>query len=227
MKKILIAEDDDAIAMIEKDYLTLYGFSVEIANDGRKALTRALQGDFDLILLDVMLPSLDGFAICEELRKHLDVPIIFVTAKTGDLDKIRGLGLGGDDYVEKPFSPSVLVARVKSRLAEYERLKPGEGERKKLVEGNIVLDLGSHTLSVDGKSVELKNKEYELLSFLMINKDILYTKEDLYERLWGMEALGDSQTVVVHINRLREKIEKDPANPVHLINVRNGGYSFR
>jgi DNA-binding response OmpR family regulator len=103
MKKILIAEDDDAIAMIEKDYLTLYGFSVEIANDGRKALTRALQGDFDLILLDVMLPSLDGFAICEELRKHLDVPIIFVTAKTGDLDKIRGLGLGGDDYVEKPF----------------------------------------------------------------------------------------------------------------------------
>lgn len=190
-------------------------------------MEKALKGNYDLILLDVMLPSLDGFAICEQLREKIQVPIIFVSAKTSDLDKIRGLGLGADDYIEKPFSPSVLVAKVKARLAEFDRLRPDSLDKKELAEGPIALNLSSHLLYVNGKEVELKNKEYELLSFLMINKGIIYTKEDLYEKIWGMEALGDSQTVVVHINRLRDKIEENPSKPEHIINVRNSGYTFR
>ena len=183
MKRILIVEDDGAIAAIERDYLMLSDFQVDIAATGPEGLAMGRSGGYDLILLDLMLPGLDGFALCSTLRETLDIPILMVTARQEDIDKIKGLGLGADDYITKPFSPSVLVA--------------------------------------------LKNKEYELLLFLLSNPDIVFSKETLYERIWGYDAMGDNATVVVHINRLREKIEKDPAHPRYIQTVWGAGYRFK
>ena len=227
MEKILIIEDDEAIAAIERDYLEIDGFSVEIAPDGVTGLDKGLGGGFDLILLDLMLPGLDGFTVCRKLREQLDIPILMVTARQEDIDKIRGLGLGADDYIEKPFSPSVLVARVKANLAQYRRLS-GKGKApSEITLGGIRLNTGTHRVFVDGKEIELKNKEYELLLFLMLNVDLVFDRETLYERVWGMDAMGDNATVAVHINRLREKIEKNPAKPRYIETVWGAGYRFR
>lgn len=226
MDKILIIEDDVAIAEIERDYLELDGFAVEIAADGNVGLERGLSGEHSLILLDLMLPGMDGFAICRALREQIDVPILMVTARQEDIDKIRGLGLGADDYIEKPFSPSVLVARVKAHLARYRRLTGSERTSGKIQIGGIRLNEETHRVYVDGREVELTNKEYELLLFFMLNVDVVFSREQLYERIWGWDAMGDSATVAVHINRLRKKIEQDPANPRYIVSVWGAGYRF-
>lgn len=227
MAKILIVEDDAAIAAIEKDYLEIENFEVELVTDGMSGLARGLSGEFDLILLDLMLPKMDGFAVCRKLREKLNIPILMVTARGEDIDKIRGLGLGADDYVEKPFSPSVLVARVKANLSQYERVSGTGKTPSEITLGGIRLNTGTHRVFVEGREVELKNKEYELLLFLMLNVDLVFDRETLYEKVWGLEAMGDNATVAVHINRLREKLEKDPTHPRYIETVWGAGYRFK
>lgn len=226
-ERILIIEDDQDIAFIERDYLEMNGYHVTIASDGIRGCKEALSQTYNLILLDIMLPGMDGFEVCRQLRDKLDIPIVMVTAKREDIDKIRGLGFGADDYVEKPFSPSVLVARVKSRISQYNRLK-GTGSRKGLITfGDITLNPDTHTVIVRGKEVALPNKEFQLLEFLMINADMVFSKETLYDKIWGMDSLGNTATVPVHINRLREAIEEDPNTPRHLMTIWGVGYKFK
>ena len=228
MQKILIIEDDRDIADIERDHLELNNFQVEIAEDGIRGLERGLHGDFDLILLDLMLPGMDGFDVCRRLRGETNVPILMVTARREDIDKIRGLGLGADDYIEMPFSPSVLVARVRAHLARYQRLTTGQRKAKpELQVGGLRLNTQTRRVFVDGQEVELINREYELLYFLMLNLDIVFSREELYEKIWGLDAMGDNATVAVHINRIREKIEADPADPRYIQTVWGAGYRFK
>ncbi len=228
MEKILIIEDDAAIAAIERDYLAIEHFEVEIAPDGVMGIEKALRGGFDLILLDLMIPGIDGFTVCRKLREALDIPILMVTARREDIDKIRGLGLGADDYIEKPFSPSVLVARVKAHLAQYARLKKTDRSAPiQLTIGTIRINTDTRRVYVNDIEVELKNKEYELLLFLALNADVVFNREMLYERIWGMDAMGDNATVAVHINRLRDKLEEDPGNPRYIQTVRGAGYRLK
>ncbi len=224
LKRILIVEDDADIAAIERDYLELGGYAVTIAPDGTTGLDAALHQPFDLILLDVMLPGIDGFAICKQVRAEKDIPILMVTARGEDVDKIRGLGFGADDYIEKPFSPSVLVARVKAHLAQYARLKPCADTPKTITVGPLTADPPPGASRKNGVEVPLKNKEYELLFFLMRHPEQVFSREDLYELIWGLESMGDNITVAVHINRLREKIEDTPADPKLLQTVWGVGY---
>lgn len=227
MPKILIVEDDPDIAAIERDYLELNGCQVEIAADGETGFTLGLGGGYDLILLDLMLPGMDGFTVCRKLREKIDTPILLVTARREDVDKIRGLGLGADDYIEKPFSPSVLVARVKAHLARYERLTGGRKQTAEIHIGGLSLHTDTRRLYVEGREVELKNKEYELLLFFLLHVDVVFSREELYEKIWGLEAMGDNATVAVHINRLREKIEPDPSRPRYIQTVWGAGYRLR
>lgn len=227
MKRILLIEDDETIAAIERDYLVRSGFTVDIAATGGEGLALGRTGKYDLILLDLMLPGLDGFSVCHALRKALDTPILMVTARQEDIDKIRGLGMGADDCITKPFSPSALVARIKANLAQYDRLKGGRVGRAQIQMGEIRIQEDSRRVFVEEREVTLKNKEYELLLFLMSNPDIVFSKEALYERIWGCDALGDNATVAVHINRLREKTEKTPSEPRHIQTVWGAGYRFR
>ena len=226
-KKILIIEDDDDIASIEQDYLEVSGYEVKVEENGTRGLTEAMTGDYDLILLDVMLPGMDGFQICRKLRDKIDVPIMMVTAKRTDIDKIRGLGFGADDYIEKPFSPGVLVAKVKSQLAQYERLKGKPHEKKRITLGDISLESDTHRVFVRGQEKVLPNKEFKLLEFLMLHADVVHSRETLYTRIWGMDSLGNTATVPVHINRLREAVEEDPADPKHILTIWGVGYKFK
>ena len=226
-KKILIIEDDNDIAEIERDYLELGGFSVTIRTDGESGLAEAKNGGYDLVLLDLMLPGKDGFTVCRELRAASDVPILLVTARREDADKIRGFGFGADDYVEKSFSPSVLVARVKAHLARVERIRPRNTEKSAVITfGELSLNTETRRLFRAGEEIILKNKEYELLCFLMRHPDQIFGREDLYEHIWGLESMGDNITVAVHINRLREKIETDPQDPRYIKTVWGAGYRF-
>ncbi len=227
MKRILIIEDDTEIAMIERDYLLVNDFEAKIAKTGNEGIQAALAEQYDLILLDLMLPGADGFSVCRKLRETLDIPIIMVTAKQEDIDMIRGLGLGADDYITKPFSPNVLVAHVKANLSQYQRLKNNiHRNMSEICVGDICIQEGSRRVFVRDREIEVKNKEYELLLFLVTNIDLVFSKEMLYERIWGFNALGDNATVAVHINRLREKIEDDPANPKYIQTVWGAGYRF-
>ena len=236
-KKILIIEDDVSIAEIERDFLEINGFDAVVASNGtdgfREASSVKDKGDkgYDLILLDVMLPGLDGYEIARRLRgepHNLDIPILMVTAKTEDADKVRGLGLGADDYISKPFSPSELVARVRANIAQYERLTAAQpGKAEEFVAGDIRINTKEHRVYMGDKEIDLKNKEYELLLFLASNPGVIFGKETLYENIWGMDAMGDSATVAVHINRLREKIEREPSEPDHIQTVRGVGYRFK
>ncbi len=227
MSRILIIEDDEDIAAIERDYLELSGYDVQIAPDGPNGLRMALEGRFDLILLDLMLPGMDGFAILRRVREKLDIPILMVSARGEDVDKIRGLGFGADDYIEKPFSPSVLVARVKANLAQYHRLKPEKNDLEhRLAAGPLEADLRARRVFKNGVEIPLKNREYELLVFFMRHRNQVFSREDLYERIWGLESMGGNVTVAVHINRLREKIEDNPSSPVWIQTVWGVGYRF-
>ena len=223
-KRILIVEDDADIAAIERDYLELGGYSVTIAPDGTVGLDKALSEPFDLLLLAVMLPGVDGFTICKAVRAEKDIPILMVTARGEDVDKIRGLGFGADDYIEKPFSPSVLVARVKAHLAQYARLKPAADPSQIMIAGPLTADPAARRIMKNGVELSLKNKEYELLLFLMRHPEQVFSREDLYELIWGLESMGDNITVAVHINRLREKIEDTPSDPKLLQTVWGVGY---
>lgn len=226
-KRILIVEDDDDIASIERDYLEVGGYEVTVEENGTAGLTEALTGDYDLILLDIMLPGMDGFQIVRKLRDKVDIPIMMVTARRSDIDKIRGLGFGADDYIEKPFSPGVLVAKVKSQLAQYERLKGKSGDRKNISISGITLEPDTHRIFVKGEEKVLPNKEFQLLEFLMVHADVVYSRESLYTRIWGMDSLGNTSTVPVHINRLREAVEEDPSNPKHILTIWGVGYKFK
>jgi len=230
MNRILIIEDDTSIAKIQSDFLKINGFDVTVKADGQQGLNEALTGQYDLILLDLMLPSIDGFEICKRVREKLAIPILMVTAKIEDVDKLRGFSTGADDYISKPFSLPELVARVKANLAQFERIKSvsaPNSEGKEINFGDICLNQQTRRVHVDGTEIELKTKEFDLLCFLMTNPDIVFSKEHLYERLWGMDALGDLKTVTVHINRLRDKIEKDPQKPMYIHTVWGAGYRFK
>lgn len=222
MARILIVEDDRDIAELERDYLEMAGHTATLETNGRRGLTLALSGTFDLVLLDVMLPEMDGMELCRTLRAASDVPILMVTARTSDVDKVRGLGLGADDYVEKPFSPSVLVARVEARLRRYAQIRGTSGEVVRA--GAVTIDTARRRVEVEGRSVELRAKEFELLLFLARNAGIVFGRDELYERVWGTGAAGDASTVTVHVKRLRDKVEADPSNPQLIQTVRGAGY---
>ena len=230
MKSILIIEDDESIAELERDYLEITGFNTEIARTGTQGLELALNNDYDLILLDVMLPGKDGFKICEEIRAVKEVPILMVTAKKEDIYKIQGLGIGADDYIVKPFSPSELVARVNAHITRYERLttidKNNDNEKSSIIIGRIKILLKARRVYVVEEEVKFANKEFELLMFLALNPNIVISKDKLLDRIWGEESLGDSSTVTVHINRIREKIELDSSNPEYIETVWGAGYRF-
>ncbi|CUU47220.1 response regulator transcription factor [Clostridium beijerinckii] len=230
MKKILIIEDDESIAELERDYLEITGFKTEIAQDGYKGLDLALNEEFDLILLDVMLPGKDGFKVCQEIRAVKEIPILMVTAKKEDIYKIQGLGIGADDYIVKPFSPSELVARVNAHISRYERLttieKNSDNEKSSIIIGRIKILLKARRVYIGENEVKFANKEFELLMFLASNPNIVFSKDTLLDRIWGEESLGDSSTVTVHINRIREKIELDSSNPEYIETVWGAGYRF-
>ena len=227
--KILIIEDDLSIAELENDYLTMSGFECDIATDGNSGLEKARSGDYALIIVDIMLPGRDGFSICKEIRAESDVPIIFLSAKSDEIDKVRGLGLGADDYMTKPFSPSELVARVKSHIARYEKLTAAANKAKPdvLTIGGLKIDKNAHRVYVDDNEVAMPVKEYELLLFLAENPNIVYNKERLFDRIWGMDAMGDVSTVTVHIQRIRDKIDKNRSGNKFIETVWGAGYRFR
>ena len=227
MKKVLLVEDDGDIAELERDYLEADGFAVDVSSDGDEGMRLARTGDYCLILLDVMLPGADGFAICRAVRKERDIPILMVSARLEDVDKIRALGLGADDYIVKPFSPSELVARVKAHIARYERLKGDVQESIPALHFSALeIQSQTHRVFVSGREVRLAAREFELLLFLAQHPQIVFSKETLYDRVWSLDAVGSTSTVSVHMNRLREKIETDPANPCWLQTVWGAGYRF-
>lgn len=229
MKKILIIEDDRKIAELERDYLEINDFQVTLAADGDTGLSFAVNDSFDLIVLDLMLPGVDGFTICRRIREKKETPIIMVSAKRDDVDKIRGLGLGADDYMVKPFSPAELVARVKAHIARFERLTSQEKrEQHYIIEINgLQIDKDARRVYLGGTEMALANKEFDLLLFMAENPNIVFNKETLFERVWGLDAVGDTTTVTVHVNRLREKIETDNREPRYIETVWGAGYRFK
>ena len=228
MSRILIVEDEVAIADLEKDYLELSGFEVEIENDGTKGLERALHEEFDLFILDLMLPGVDGFEICKKIREIKNTPILMVSAKKDDIDKIRGLGLGADDYVTKPFSPSELVARVKAHLARYERLIGSNMPQNDIIEiRGIKIDKTARRVWVNGEEKQFTTKEFDLLTFLAENPNHVFTKEELFRKIWDMESIGDIATVTVHIKKIREKIEMNTNKPQYIETICGVVYRFK
>ena len=228
MKKILIIEDEESIAELEKDYLELSGFEVEIDNDGESGLMKALQGEYDLFVLDLMLPGVDGFEICRKVREVKNTPIIMVSAKKEDIDKIRGLGLGADDYITKPFSPSEMVARVKAHLARYERLIGSGMPDNEIIEmRGLKIDKTARRVWVNGEERNFTTKEFDLLTFLAQNPNHVYTKEELFSKIWDMESIGDIATVTVHIKKIREKIEFNTAKPQYIETIWGVGYRVK
>ncbi|WP_449538562.1 response regulator transcription factor [Ferdinandcohnia sp. Marseille-Q9671] len=226
MKQILIVEDETSIAELERDYLEVNGFVVEISNDGKQGLQKALHESYDLLILDVMLPGIDGFEICREIRKEKEIPILMVTAKVEEIDKIRGLGIGADDYIVKPFSPSELVARVKAHLARYERLKRVVNTDEIEIRG-LHIDKESRRVTVNGEERTFTAKEFDLLAFLATHPNKVFSKDHLFERIWGLDSIGDIATITVHIRKIREKIESDPSNPEYIETVWGAGYRFK
>ncbi|WP_202079824.1 response regulator transcription factor [Caldalkalibacillus salinus] len=228
MKRVLIIEDEWDIAELERDYLDLHGFSVDIETSGDRGLTKALTQEYDLILLDLMLPEKDGFQICKEIRETRDIPILMVTAKKEDIDKIRGLGLGADDYIVKPFSPSELVARVKAHLSRYERLVgPKDTQGHNIRIRGLHIDQASRQVFLNSREITFTTKEFDLLLFLALHPNYVFSKAHLFERLWGLDSMGDISTVTVHIRKIRKKIEIDPSNPQYIETVWGAGYRLR
>ena len=224
----MIVEDEEAIADLEKDYLELSGFQVEVANDGQTGLLKALKENYDLFILDLMLPGVDGFEICKQIRGEKNTPIIMVSAKKDDIDKIRGLGLGADDYMTKPFSPSELVARVKAHLARYDRLTGSVVQKNKVIEiRGLKIDTTARRVWVNGEERTFTTKEFDLLTFLAGHPNHVYTKEELFREIWDMESIGDIATVTVHIKKIREKVELDTSNPQYIETIWGVGYRFK
>lgn len=230
MKRILIVEDDESIAKLQKDYLEAAGFSISICLDGVEGLSAIKESEYDLIILDVMLPKLDGYDILRCIQDTKDIPVLMVSAKKEEIDKIKGLNLGADDYITKPFSPSELVARVKSHIANYERLKNKfnfKPQNNSIIIRGLEIRKDSMQVFVNGRELTLPQKEFELLLFLAENPNRVFDREELFEKVWGLDALGDNATVTVHIARVREKIESDPSNPQYIETIWGAGYRFR
>lgn len=228
MKKILIVEDDKKIAQLERDYLESFGYDTEIVTDGALVIKTLEHSSYDLVLLDLMLPNMSGYDICRKIRDQIDIPILMVTARTESIDVIRGLGLGADDYITKPFDPSQLVARVRSHLKRYERLTKRSADLKKeqtkMIVQDLVIEPDTWRVWKRGKELKLPNREFELLRFLAKNPNIVFSKETLFEKIWGYDYISDAATVSVHINRLREKIEDDARNPQIIETIWGAGY---
>ena len=228
MSKILIIEDEEAIADLEKDYLELSGFEVETSARGDKGMQEALKGDYDLVVLDLMLPGVDGFEVCRKIREKKDIPIIMVSAKKDDIDKIRGLGLGADDYMTKPFSPSELVARVKAHLARYDRLVGSAVKPNDIIEiRGLKIDKTARRVYVDGQEKNFTTKEFDLLTFLAENPNHVFSKEELFRKIWNMDSVGDIATVTVHIKKIREKVEYNTSKPQYIETIWGVGYRFK
>lgn len=227
MKKILIIEDDISIAELERDYLEINNFEAELEQRGDKGLAKALGGDYDLVILDLMLPGIDGFDICRQIRAKKNTPILMVSAKKEDIDKIRALGLGADDYVTKPFSPGELVARVKAHIARYERLVGGKEQKRSTLDiRGLSIDNSSRRVFLNEKEIVFTTKEFDLLLFLASNPNRVFAKEELFEKIWGMDSQGDVATVTVHIRKIREKIEENPSEPKYIETIWGVGYRF-
>lgn len=227
MKKILIIEDDQLTADLERDYLEASGFEVDISGNGIHGQKKAETQDYDLLLLDITLPGKNGFDICREIRRKKNLPIILLTARTEDIDKVHGLELGADHYIVKPFNPIEMVARVRAHIRIRERLLGERGTKnEEVVFGDLAISVPRRRVTVRGQEVHLKNREYELLHFLASNPGIVFSREILFDRIWGMEANGDTATVVVHIGRIREKIERNPQKPEYILTVWGAGYKF-
>ncbi|MCH5272244.1 MAG: response regulator transcription factor [Lachnospiraceae bacterium] len=228
MARILIIEDETAIAELERDYLELSGYSVTIAEDGLKGKQAALEEEYDLVILDLMLPGCDGFEICKAIRDTKDIPVLMVSAKKDEVDKIRGLGLGADDYMTKPFSPSEMVARVKAHLQRYERLVGSGIRTNKVVETRgLRIDKTARRVFVNGEEKPFTTKEFDLLTYLAENPNRVFSKEELFRAIWDMDSVGDIATVTVHIKKVREKIETDTANPQYIETIWGVGYRFK
>lgn len=227
MSKILIVEDELSIAELEKDYLELSSFEVDIETDGASGLERALAEDYDIIILDLMLPEMDGFEICKKIREEKNIPILMVSAKKDDIDKIHGFGLGADDYITKPFSPSELVARVKAHLARYERLVGSMQESSIIEIRGLKIDKTARRVYVNGEEKTFTTKEFDLLTFLASNPNRVFKKEELFNKIWNMESVGDIATVTVHIKKIREKIEFDTSKPQYIETIWGVGYRFK
>ena len=228
MARILIIEDETAIAELERDYLELSGYEVTIASDGLAGKRAALEGDYDLVILDLMLPGSDGFEICKAIREAKDIPILMVSAKKDEVDKIRGLGLGADDYMTKPFSPSELVARVKAHLQRYERLVgSGIRENKVIETRGLRIDKTARRVFVNGEEKAFTTKEFDLLTYLAENPNRVFSKDELFRAIWDMDSVGDIATVTVHIKKVREKIETDTSNPQYIETIWGVGYRFK
>ncbi|CAA7602321.1 Two component system, signal transduction response regulator [Acididesulfobacillus acetoxydans] len=226
MKNVLIIEDDLNIAEMERDYLQLNGYKVEISQEGVAGLKKALSGIYDILIVDLMLPQKDGFEIIKEVRKKLEIPVIVVSARSEDIDKIRGLDSGADDYLTKPFSPAELMARIKSHLTRYERLTGKATAAEVINRGGLEINTASHQVYVNGKEVSFTTKEYELLLFFAANPNIVFTKEHLFNTIWGEDCYGDPATVAVHVQKVRKKIERDSANPAYIETIWGTGYRF-
>lgn len=226
MRNVLIIEDDINIAELERDYLKLNGYKADIVHDGLKGLEKAISGLYEVIIVDLMLPNKNGYEIIKEVRKKFEIPIIVVSAKGEDIDKIRGLDYGADDYLTKPFSPAELSARVKSHINRYERLKGKNTYSEVITHKGLEINTGSHKVFVNGKEKQLTTKEYELLFFLASNPNIVFTKEHIFNTIWGDDYYGDTATVPVHIQKIRKKIEKDAGNPQYIETLWGTGYRF-
>jgi DNA-binding response OmpR family regulator len=227
MKTILIIEDEQSIAELERDYLEVNGYGVAIATNGEQGLELGLHGDYDLIILDLMLPKISGFDICKQIREKRDIPILMVTAKKEDIDIIRGLGLGADDYITKPFKPAELVARVKAHLTRYERLIGSKEANDEVRIRGLMIDNSARRVFLHDSEIILTTKEFDLLYYLAVNPNRVFSKDQLFDKLWGMDSNGDTQTVTVHIRKLREKIETDTANPQYIETIWGAGYRFK
>lgn len=229
MKRILIVEDEKSIAELERDYLEINGFTADIAYAGDEGLRLALSEEYDFILLDVMLPNINGFEVCKTIRKTKDVPIMLVTAKKEDIDKIRAFGLGADDYVVKPFSPNELIARIKAHLARYERLmaKHREPVNSDIYIRGLHIDRSDRRVFVNNRETIFTTKEFDVLAFLASNPNQVFSKDHLFERIWGYGSMGEISTVTVHIRKIREKIETDPSNPEYIETVWGAGYRLK
>jgi len=223
-KRVLVVDDEPTLVATVKYNLEREGYSVTTAADGETALSRAREERPDLVILDVMLPVIDGFEVCRLLRRDMSVPILMLTAKTEEVDRVVGLEIGADDYVTKPFSMRELIARVRALLR---RSKAGAAEQAETVSsGDLQIDLRSRAASRSGEVLTLKPKELELLTFFLRNRGRAFTREQLLDQIWGYDFVGGTRTVDVHVSWLRQKIEDEPARPTRLVTVRGTGYRF-
>jgi DNA-binding response OmpR family regulator len=225
---ILVVEDDSEISEVIYQYLDRDGFKVSSTNNAKDALDLLHEVKPDLIILDILLPDMDGIELCKELRKTTAVPIIFISCKTDEIDKILALGVGGDDYLTKPFSPRELVARVKAHLRRnvLPLVPPQENKSLSLKYADLEMDPSTHTVIVDQRAINLSAKEFELLHHLALNPNRVYNNDQLFNLIWGTDSMGDTRTVMVHISNIRKKIEKDPSSPKFVSTIRGVGYKF-